>query len=181
MMVGYGLGGMAGGRPLTPLGVGLGASGAGLYLLAGTTPNGVYVATVVEPGTAQLTWSELNDGLGSEDKQVELLEASQPHGNRAYLTGAYAGWPEGPLYRNDNVSGLATWTHVELPDPDEGYEWGDAALTVRCICPDPVSADVVYLAVAYSSGDTALSWLYRSPDAGVSWTVTPVILGGGLD
>lgn len=80
----------------------------------------------------------------------------------------FAGSVSGGLYKNTNISNAnSTWTRVNTPDN----------LAVSCITYDPNNTNIFYVGTgeSYVQGDVNGNGLWKSTDAGTTWTK---VLGG---
>jgi len=82
--------------------------------------------------------------------------------SRAYISGYEVANPAAHVMRTDNLG--STWT----PSPLANVQFGSTPV-VRLIAVDPINADVAYL-ISEGSHDSVGDRLYRSIDAGITWT-----------
>lgn len=138
--------------------------------VAAVSTAGVYISEF-EPGDlSNPEWYACNNGLGTADKVFRHLSCDLVHGNRLYACSTKYGQTGGNMFRNSDVSGFADWEHLALPAP-AGYSWDDARLRVVRLNACPQQPDRVYCLVGYFGGGYGMrAWLYRSTDAGDSWT-----------
>lgn len=118
-----------------------------------------------------MTWTAKNNGLSGSalnvnDIFIDPATKSLPNENHLLYIATNAG-----IFRSPN--GGDSWAQLTLPDPSNA-EFGDSPaatvdeLTFHWITYSPTDASVIFTLASKSS--VSRIWLYRSDDAGSSWS-----------
>ncbi|HET9992369.1 MAG TPA: hypothetical protein VFQ65_27745 [Kofleriaceae bacterium] len=118
-------------------------------------PNDVYLSS--DNG---VTFSSL--GLMSSTVFYKSAKAAPTNMARAFVSGYEIASPQAHVFRTDNMGG--NWT----PSPLANVQYGSTPILLVAAV-DPANADVVYL-ISQGANNSSGDRLYRSSDAGVTWT-----------
>ncbi|MEO6777668.1 MAG: MYXO-CTERM sorting domain-containing protein [Kofleriaceae bacterium] len=118
-------------------------------------PNDVYLSS--DNG---VTFSSL--GLMSSTVFYKSVKTAPTNLARAYASGYEIATPQAHVMRTDNMGG--SWT----PSPLAGIQYGSTPILLVAAV-DPANADLVYL-VSQGANNSSGDRLYRSSDAGMTWT-----------